>query len=268
MRTGFQLLVSRPAQSGSASWPCVWTMSGMRSDRMAIRLISSDRPCSVEQDEAGRDQGPDRPADQAVGVARRLAAGEFVRHDRPGVPDGDDAEGQQEEQGAEDLDPDLGAARPAAVEDVDLDMLALQQRVARGQQEDGGEQVPLQLQPGVGAEREGFPQDGVAGADQDRDQDEPGHGPSDPAIDSVDDAAGTQQSPHLTSPVLGRFSAVDWIDAIGLEFAAAKYQLLRARPTGDWRRTPLGWCRCRSLLRRGNGRGLTRPGRASSSRCR
>ena len=73
----------------------------------------------------------------------------------------------------EKVDPVLHAAREHAVDDVDADMLVLLQRVGGGQQEGGAEQIPLQLQPGVRRHVERLADDGVAGADQDREQDQP-----------------------------------------------------------------------------------------------
>ena len=59
-------------------------------------------------------------------------------------------------------------------DDVDADVLVALQRVGGGEQEHRAEQIPLQLQPGVGADVEGLADDGVAGADQDGGQDQPG----------------------------------------------------------------------------------------------
>ncbi len=67
-----------------------------------------------QQEEAERNQQPRRPADQAAGVAGDLAADPGVHEDRPGQPHDEEAHGQQEEDGAEDVDPHPGAASRTA----------------------------------------------------------------------------------------------------------------------------------------------------------
>ena len=58
--------------------------------------------------------------------------------------------------------------REAPGDDVDLDVLLAQQRVAGGEQEHRREQVPLDLEVGVRADVERLADDRVGGADQDR----------------------------------------------------------------------------------------------------
>ena len=64
----------------------------------------------------------------------------------------DDVDQRQHEDGeADDVDPDLRALREAARDHVDLDVPLAQHRVAGGEQEHRGEQVPLDLEVGVRA---------------------------------------------------------------------------------------------------------------------
>jgi hypothetical protein len=67
---------------------------------------------------------------------------------------------------------------------VDAHVLLAHHGVAGGQQEDGGEQVPLDFQERVGADVEGFADHRVRGADQHGRQHEPG----DPATDELGEA--------------------------------------------------------------------------------
>ena len=62
-------------------------------------------------------------------------------------------------------------ARQAPGDHVDADVLVLVQHVRRAEQEDRREQVPLDLEQPVGAPVERVADDGVAGADDDDDQD-------------------------------------------------------------------------------------------------
>ena len=87
---------------------------------------------------------------------------------------------------AEEVDPVLHAAGKHAVDDVDANMVVLFQRMGGRQHEGGAEQVPLQLEPGVGGDVEHFTDDGVAGAHQDRKQNQPRHPAADELIDAVD----------------------------------------------------------------------------------
>ena len=69
-----------------------------------------------------------------------------------------------------------GEAR--AVEQVDPDMLVQLQHVGGAEQEDAGEHLPLDLEPGVRAEAEEIARRGVAGADQAAEQHQPGRDPA------------------------------------------------------------------------------------------
>jgi hypothetical protein len=139
-----------------------------------------------QQTEAHGHQGIDRPADQAAGVAGGLARLIGLRHQRQDQVDHHQAEGQEEDDDADGLDGDLGALGEAAEHHVDLHVFLAQQRVARGQQEDAGKQVPLDFQEGIGADVEGLAGNGVEGTDEHRGQDQPGGAATDPLIESVD----------------------------------------------------------------------------------
>ncbi len=58
-------------------------------------------------------------------------------------------------------------AATTAVEDVDADMFVLLQRIGGGEHEGRAEEIPLQFQPGIRRHVEHLADDGVAGADQD-----------------------------------------------------------------------------------------------------
>ena len=55
-----------------------------------------------------------------------------------------------------------------AVDDVDPDVLVVEERIARREQEHRREQIPLQLEPAVRALVEDVPHARIAGADDDR----------------------------------------------------------------------------------------------------
>ena len=74
-----------------------------------------------------------------------------AHEDRPRQPHDEERHRQQEEDRAEDVDPGLRARREAPGDHVDAHVLVAQQRVARAEQEDRGEEVPLQLEERVRA---------------------------------------------------------------------------------------------------------------------
>src|SRR5215203_1862199 len=91
---------------------------------------------------ANRDQGPGRPLHEAPRVRGAFAGGDPVDHVGPDEDDGDQAERQEEEDGADDINPNLRPAGEPPIDDVDLDVLAPLQGVSGADQEDRGEQVP------------------------------------------------------------------------------------------------------------------------------
>jgi hypothetical protein len=92
--------------------------------------------------------------------------------------------GNRNRHDADDVDPDLRALGKTARDHVDAHVLLAHHGVAGGQQEDGGEQVPLDFQERVGADVEGLADHRVRGADQHGRQHEPG----DPATDELGEA--------------------------------------------------------------------------------
>src|SRR5437016_5735934 len=93
--------------------------------------------------------------------------------------------------------------RQQIVHDVDSNVLIRQTRPWRAQQEDDAEQHPLQLEPRVGRHVEYFSDGRISGGDQHGDQDQPARPPSDPDVDSVDDAARLEEYFH-DAPLLRR----------------------------------------------------------------
>lgn len=90
---------------------------------------------------------------------------------------------------AEQVDPVLHPARKGTIDDVDADMLVLPQRIGGGQHKGAAEQVPLRFEPGIRRHVECLADDGISGADQNGDQDEPGNGLADGFGDGVDQSA-------------------------------------------------------------------------------
>ncbi len=97
---------------------------------------------------------------------------------------------------AEQVDPVAEPLREAMVEDIDPDVLVPEQGIGGAEQEDGAEELPLHLEPGIGRHVEDLADHGVAGGDHDRDQDQPSHPAADPAVEGVDPGAQPQQSLH------------------------------------------------------------------------
>ncbi|AIJ71821.1 hypothetical protein C064_00914 [Brucella suis 63/252] len=143
--------------------------------------------------EADGNQQPDRPEHQAARIVGGFAAGDLGFDDRPGQIDRDDAEGQQEEDGAENFDQKLGAPRIAAIEQVHLHMLAVQQCIASRNQEDRREKIPLRFQPGIGTDVEQFARDRINGADKHRHQHQPRNRFSDKIIGRINSTRQRQQ---------------------------------------------------------------------------
>ena len=104
-----------------------------------------------QQHEAGGDHELDGPADQAAGIARHLADVIGLHEERPGQIGEQEAGGDQEEQRADHVEPELAALRQHQIEDLDADMLVALEGVGRAEHHQDGEHVPLQLQPAVRA---------------------------------------------------------------------------------------------------------------------
>ncbi|MDQ7774864.1 MAG: hypothetical protein Q4615_02600 [Paracoccus aminovorans] len=116
--------------------------------------------------------------------------------DRPGQPGRDEGKGQQQEQDAEQVDPQPRPVRDRAIDQVDPDVFVAVKRRRRAQQDQPAEHVPLHLEPGIGRGVEDLADDGIAGADQDGGQDQPGHGTTDQQIGAVDAARQAQKGTH------------------------------------------------------------------------
>jgi len=89
---------------------------------------------------------------------------------------------------------------------IDLHVPLPQHRVARGEQEHGGEQVPLDLEVGVRAGVEHLAHGGVHGADQHGSEDQPGHPAADPSGEAIDQPGQREEGCHGLS-VEGREDA-------------------------------------------------------------
>ena len=181
---------------------------GMWPRRNAMRLMSSETPCRISSanptgtsSRAGQMMRP--PA--LVDTSLRTYESTQQRPRQPAIMIG---HREQEEDDAEDVDPVLRARGQAARDDVDAHVLVAQQRVAGAEQEDRREQVPLDLEEGVRAEVERLADDGVGGADQHDDQDQPVDEAADALVDRVDDAGQGEQGFTDASLTGGRPSSV------------------------------------------------------------
>ena len=174
-----------------ATWRCVG--SGDEAAQEGEALDQLRDALQPEQQEADRQQREHRPAHQAAGVVRHLVHVVGPHDERHREVDDDDDEGQQECADADDVDPDLGALAEAAGDDVDLHVLLAQQRVAGGQQEDRGEEVPLDLEQAVRALVEDLAHDRVAGTDEHGREDQPSDPSADELVQPVDQARKGEQ---------------------------------------------------------------------------
>ena len=119
-----------------------------------------------------------------------------VVEERPGHVGEDDGRRQQEADDPEHVDPQAGASRDVGIDQVDPDMLVDLERVGSAQEKDAREHVPLDLEPGIGADAEEIAAAGIAGADQAGDQHQPTSHHAEPRIDPIDRAADCQERLH------------------------------------------------------------------------
>jgi hypothetical protein len=98
--------------------------------------------------------------------------------------------------GPEDAYPRPPAGREPSGNDIDTDVLVAQQRIAGAEEEHGREQIPLRLEKAVRAVVERLAHDGVGGADQDRDQDQPIQRVADAFVDAVDQSRQREEEWH------------------------------------------------------------------------
>ena len=131
----------------------------------AMRLITSETPCSASMHEAGRNDELDRPADQAAGIAGHLADRVGLIEERPGQIGEQQAGRDQEEQRADQVEPELAAFGDHEIEDFDANMLVALEGVGGAEHHQDREHVPLQFEPAIGAVAERIADHGVAGAD-------------------------------------------------------------------------------------------------------
>ena len=131
-----------------------------------------------------------------AGVGGHFLALVRINHERHAERDHHQHQRQQHQDVTEQIDPLARALRQAAGDDVDPDMAVALEHMGGGQHEDGAEQVPLQLQPGVGADIEQLANDRVGRADQNGGENEPADVMADEARHRVDHAADSQERLH------------------------------------------------------------------------
>jgi len=139
-----------------------------------------------QQRKAHGQREPHGPAHQAAGIGRHFTRLEFFDHHRDVEVQHHHAQRREEKGEAQNVYPHLHLLGQAAVEHVDAHMFALQQRVARGHQKRPGEQVPLHLEPGVGAVVERLAHHRVARADEGGGKNQPDGVFADLGVEPVD----------------------------------------------------------------------------------
>ena len=82
--------------------------------------------------------------------------------------------------------------RELRADDVDADVVVVLERPGSREQERQPEQPPLNLEPGIGTGVEQFANNGIAGADDGGDQNQPSDVPADPGIHRIDRAAQSE----------------------------------------------------------------------------
>src|SRR5882757_10939168 len=151
--------------------------------------------------ESDHDQRLRRPLREAAGITRLFVDLEGAIEERHAGYQHDDAERQQKENVADDVDAVAQLFRQVIVDDVDADMLVIEQRPGRAHQEDDAKQQPLQFEPGIRRGIEDLANDGVHGGNDYRHQDQPGQPLANPSAARVNVAAQLQQrSQRLTLP--------------------------------------------------------------------
>ena len=101
---------------------------------------------------------------------------------------------------ADEVDHVAGALAKPRRHHVDPYMGVLLENIGGGEHEHGAKQQRLKLEPGVGTHVEGLADDGIAGADDHRRQDQPANVIADKTSGRVDDAAQCQKPEHSSSP--------------------------------------------------------------------
>ena len=139
-----------------------------------------------QQAKAQRDEHHHRPAYQAACVRGHLPAGQGGDKQRPAQVDKDQAQGNQKDDDAQDVDDGVGALAQLAGYKVDTHMHIAQEGVPAAEHEDRCKQVPLDLQQAVRANREGLAHDGIASADEYCRQNQPAHGFANGFVEAID----------------------------------------------------------------------------------
>ena len=164
-------------------------------------------PLNEEHRERDHDQRLGRPLRQAAGISRLLVDLDRAQEERNAGHGHDDGQRQQEKRMTDRVDAVAQTLRQHVVHDVDADVLVVEQRPRRAQQEHDAEQHPLQLEPGIRRGIENLAHGGVGRRHHHGGEDQPRHALADPGVDGVDDARRWQQrlehcveSAHLHLP--------------------------------------------------------------------
>ena len=136
----------------------------------------------------------------AAGVGRALQDRPGVDHEGDGRPDQQEAGGKEEQNAEDELDPGLRVGRQVGVHDIDPHVVALEVRVTGGNQEQDGEQVPLQLLDEDVGDVEQVSHDYVIGGHQDQGEGEPGNVLSYFFVQAVNSAHNGGKKFHAVSP--------------------------------------------------------------------
>jgi hypothetical protein len=147
----------------------------MRSGR-AWKKVGWNRPSSM----------PMKP--KTMPLAASLAAVQGSEEYRPGKIQHDGRDRQQEQKGAGQFHPDAAALREAPGYDIDADVLVLQQRIGRTEQEHRREQIPLHFEESIGAHVENLAYHRIDRTDQYGSQHKPDRGTADQGVHPVDQA--------------------------------------------------------------------------------
>src|SRR5262245_16943482 len=87
------------------------------------------------QDEADRKQKLDRPTYEPAGIRRRLVDAPGVHEPRPREIDEDQADREEKEKAADDVDPDAGPLGDRRIDEIDPHMLVDLERIGAAQQD-------------------------------------------------------------------------------------------------------------------------------------
>ena len=161
-------------------------------DDFGQALQHQEREAQWEQQHGG-------PADQPACVARHLAAAVHAEEQRPAVMQQHRHRGHQEKDQPEQVDPDSAVARQLAVEDVHPHVFVQAQHLGSAEHHARAKQVPLNFEPGVGADVQAVADEGVACADYAGQGDSPFGEHPQTVIEPVDEAGQGKQGLQGTS---------------------------------------------------------------------